>query len=290
MAQNGSRPGMPSQLIMEDVHNRGDERRIPIDQVGVSDVHYPIVVLDRDRRQQHTIARLSMAVNLPHHVKGTHMSRFIEVLNEYQGEITMPALPVVLRQLKERLKADYARIEVTFPYFLERVAPESGARALMDYECSFWGELNGDQEDFILRVRVPLASLCPCSKQISDYGAHNQRGFVTIEVRPTRSAEGTPSVIWIEDLVEIAESSASAPVYPLLKRPDERYITMQAYDNPAFVEDIVREAARLLERDQRVSWFRVQVVNHESIHNHNVFACVEWSRSKFPQPKLGFAA
>jgi GTP cyclohydrolase IB len=289
MAQNGSRPGMHGQLTMEDVHNRGDERRIPIDQVGVSDVHYPIVVLDRHRRKQHTVARLSMGVNLPHHVKGTHMSRFIEVLNEHQGEMTMPTLTVILRQLKERLKADPARIEVTFPYFLERVAPESGSRALMDYECSFWGELNEDKEDFILRVRVPVASLCPCSKQISDYGAHNQRGFVTIDVRSTGSAEGMPSVIWIEDLVEIAESSASAPVYPLLKRPDERYITMQAYDNPAFVEDIVREAARLLERDQRVSWFRVQVVNHESIHNHNVFACVEWSRSELPQPKLGFA-
>jgi GTP cyclohydrolase I len=290
MTQNGSRPNMPGQLIMEDVHNRSDERRIPIDQVGVSDVHYPIVVLDRDCRQQHTVARLSMAVNLPHHVKGTHMSRFIEVLNEYQGEMTVPTLKVVLRQLKERLKAGHTRIEVTFPYFLERIAPESGAWALMDYECSFLGELNEDMEDFILRVRVPVASLCPCSKQISDYGAHNQRGFVTIDVRTTRSAEGIPSVIYIEDLVEIAESSASAPVYPLLKRPDERYITMQAYDNPAFVEDIVREVARLLENDQRVSWFRVEVVNHESIHNHNVFACVEWSRSKLSQPKLGFAA
>jgi GTP cyclohydrolase I len=279
MAQNGSRPGRSSQVVMEDVHNRGDRRRIPIDQVGVSDVHYPIVVLDRDRRKQQTVARLNMAVNLPRHVKGTHMSRFIEVLNEYQGEMTMPTLTVVLRQLKERLKADHARIEVTFPYFLERVAPESGARGLMDYECSFLGELNESKEDFILRVRVPVTSLCPCSKQISDYGAHNQRGFVTIDVRLVRSAEGAPSTIWIEDLIEIAENSASAPVYPLLKRPDERYITMQAYDNPAFVEDIVREVAKLLERDQRVSWFRVQVVNHESIHNHNVFACVERSRS-----------
>jgi GTP cyclohydrolase IB len=290
MAQNGSRPGMSGQLVMGDVHNRCDHRRIPIDQVGVSDVHYPIVVLDRQHRRQHTVAQLSMGVNLPHHIKGTHMSRFIEVLNEYQGEMTLRALAIVLRQLKERLKANHARIEMTFPYFLERVAPESGARALMGYECSFWGELNEDKEDFILWVRVPVASLCLCSKQISDYGSHNQRGFVTMEVRPARWDRGTLSIIWIEDLVEIAEASASAPVYPLLKRPDERYVTMQAYEHPAFVEDIVRGAAQLLEQNQRVSWFRVQVVNHESIHNHDVFACVEWSWPQFPQPELGFAS
>jgi GTP cyclohydrolase I len=148
----------------------------------------------------------------------------------------------------------------------------------MAYEVSLIGELKGDQDDFVLRVRVPVASLCPCSKEISDYGAHNQRGYVTIDVRTTDSKDGISSMIWIEDLVKVAESSASAPVYPVLKRSDERYVTMQAYDNPVFVEDIARGVAQQLERDQRVNWFRVQAENHESIHSHNVFADVEWTR------------
>jgi GTP cyclohydrolase I len=283
MVNNGSRNGTAS-LVMADVHKQVDQRRIPIDRVGVKDVSFPVVVLGRDQVKQHTVAKMSMAVNLPHDVKGTHMSRFIEILNEYRGEMTIHALPVLLRQLKERLQADEAQIEVTFPYFMERFAPESGAGALMDYQCALLGEMKGDKDDLVLRVEVPVASLCPCSKKISDYGAHNQRGYVTIEVRSTRSKEGIPSIISFEDLVEIAESSASAPVYPLLKRPDERHVTMQAYDNPAFVEDIVRGVAKQLEKDKRVAWFKVQVVNHESIHSHNVFACVEWTR---PEPARG---
>jgi GTP cyclohydrolase I len=219
-----------------------------------------------------------MAVNLPHDVKGTHMSRFIEILSGYNGQMSIHTLPVILRQLKERLKADEAQIAVAFPFFMERAAPESGAVALMDYQCSLMGEMNCDSDDLVLRVEVPVASLCPCSKKISDYGAHNQRGYVTMDVRGTRSKEGIPSNIWVEDLVEIAESSASAPVYPLLKRTDERHVTMLAYDNPAFVEDIVRGVAQRLEKDKRVAWFQVRVVNHESIHSHNVFASVQWTR------------
>ncbi len=273
---------MVGPVVMEDVQSRRDERSWPIDQVGVSELRYPIVVLDRERERQQTVARLSLSVSLPHHFKGTHMSRFLEVLDEHRGEVTMRTLPAILRRLKERLDAESARIEVTFPYFLERVAPVSGARALMDYECSFVGEVDGGREDFVLGARVPVASLCPCSKAISDYGAHNQRGYVTLEVRSARDARGEPQLVWIEELVEVAERSASAPVYPLLKRADERHVTMQAYDNPAFVEDIVRTVATRLQADLRVAWFRAHVVNHESIHNHSAFARIEWTRHKAP--------
>ncbi len=263
---------------LEDVQNRTDGRQIAIDQVGVSGLRYPISVLDREQEKQHTVARLSLAVNLPHHFKGTHMSRFIEVLNEHRGEITMRTLPEILRDLKERLDSESARVEVAFPYFLERTAPVSGARALMDYECSFVGEANGKLEDFVLGVKVPVTTLCPCSKAISDYGAHNQRGYVTMEIRSRWAADGQPELIWIEELVEIAEQSASAPVYPLLKRPDERHVTMQAHDTPVFVEDVVRNVAARLQDNARVSWFRIHAENQESIHNHNAFARIEWTR------------
>lgn len=266
------------QLAMEDVHKEWDEREIAIDLVGVDKIQYPIVVSDRDGAGHNTVAQLSMSVNLPHNVKGTHMSRFIEILREFQHPLGMDTLPGVLHLLKERLGADTARVEVDFPYFLERVAPVSRAKAPMGYECSYFAEANCDADEFMVKARVPVCALCPCSKKISDYGAHNQRGYVTIEVWPVRTGDGLPVPYWIEDLIEIAETSASAPVYPLLKRPDERYVTMQAHDNPAFVEDIVRAAATQLSDDPRVERFRVHAENHESIHSHNVFASVEGSR------------
>ncbi len=263
---------------MDDVQAHRDERRIPIDQVGVSDLRYPIVVLDKERERQHTVALLSLSVSLPHQFKGTHMSRFLEVLNEHQGEVTMRTIPTILHAVKKRLDAESARVEVKFPYFLERRAPVSAATGLMDYECSFVGVSNGKGEDFVLGVRVPVTSLCPCSKAISDYGAHNQRGHISIEVRSFSDGDKGSALIWIEELIEVAEGSASAPVYPLLKRADERHVTMQAYDNPVFVEDMVRNVAAKLCEDQRVAWFRVHAVNHESIHNHGAFAEVIWSR------------
>lgn len=265
---------------MEDIQNRRDDRLIPISRVGVSDLRYPIVVHDRDRGKQETIANLTMSVSLPHDFKGTHMSRFIEVLNEHRGEVTMRTLPNILHAVRERLEAETASIEVVFPYFLERTAPVSKAKALMDYECVFVGKVNGGRNDFILKVRVPVTSLCPCSKAISDYGAHNQRGYIGIEVRSLPSGDGGHQMIWIEELVEIAERSASSPVYPLLKRADERHVTMLAYDHPVFVEDMVRNVAVELRADDRVDWFRVQAVNQESIHNHNAFAEVEWQRQR----------
>lgn len=263
---------------MQDIQSTPDHRRIPLDRVGVTAVRHPIVVLDRAHEKQHTIASLTMSVDLPHHFKGTHMSRFIEVLNEHHGEVTLRTLPAILRALRDRLEAESAHLEVTFPYFLSKPAPVSGATALMDYDCAFIGTSKADADDFILQVKVPVTSLCPCSKAISDYGAHNQRGHVTIQVRSAPDQSGTPQLIWIEELVHLAEASASAPVYPLLKRADERHVTMQAYDNPVFVEDMVRNAAARLQDDPRVAWCFVHAVNHESIHNHGAFASLEWTR------------
>ena len=258
---------------MKDVQNSPDMRGIDIDQVGVCDLTYPITVLDRENQKQQCAAKISLSVSLPHHFKGTHMSRFLQVLAEHQGEVTMRTVPAILHDLKKRLDAESAHIEVEFPYFLQRKAPVSGLSAPMDYTCAFIGESNGGSDDFLLRVCTPVGTLCPCSKEISDYGAHNQRGYVNLTVRP-RKSDGLWALIWIEELVEFAERSASAPVYPILKRTDERHVTMQAYDNPVFVEDVVRNAAGFLKADERITWFEVRAVNHESIHNHSAFAVV----------------
>ena len=270
---------------MEDVQGRRDEREVALDRVGVSGLRYPIVVLDRDHQKQHTVAILKMSVNLPHEFKGTHMSRFIEVLNEHRGEITMRTVPTVLRDLRKKLDAESAHIHLLFPYFLERRAPVSGASALMDYECSFDASVNGGTDRFVFGVRVPVTSLCPCSKAISDYGAHNQRGYITIDVQTIRDPENNFALIWFEELIDIAEQSASAPVYPLLKRADERHVTMQAFDNPVFVEDMVRNVALVLRSDSRIAWFRIDALNQESIHNHSAFASVEWDRSQVTTAK-----
>jgi GTP cyclohydrolase IB len=257
--------------MMIDVQSMRDDRRLEIEQAGVSDLRYPIIVLDRRQEKQHTIARISMSVGLPHHLKGTHMSRFLEILHEDRAELTIRTLPALLQKVKHRLDAETARIEARFPYFIEKSAPATGAKSLMDYECTFAGEVNGGAMDFVLSVRVPVTSLCPCSKAISDYGAHNQRGFIEIDVRSVLAA-GEPELIWIEELVDVAERSASAPIYPLLKRPDERFVTMQAFENPVFVEDMVRNVGTKLRDDRRVAWFRVKATNEESIHNHSAFA------------------
>lgn len=263
---------------MEDVQNWPDGRRIALDRVGVADLRYPIVVLDRDHQRQHTVAVLNMSVNLPHDFKGTHMSRFIETLNLHRGEITMRTIPALLHDLREKLNAESAHVEASFPYFIERKAPVSGAVALMDYECSFNAVTDGRTDKFVFGVKVPVTSLCPCSKAISDYGAHNQRGHITMLVRTVQDAEGSYKMVWFEELIDIAERSASAPVYPLLKRADERHVTMQAFDNPVFVEDMVRNVSTALQTDERIDWFSVHALNHESIHNHGAFASVQWQR------------
>ena len=259
---------------MMDVQSQPDDRGIPLDQVGVTGLRYPIVVLDKAHQRQQTIADITMSVSLPHHFKGTHMSRFLEVLNEHHGEVTMRTLPTILKRMRERLDAESARIELKFPYFLEREAPVSKAKGLMDYECKFVGEMKGDVFDFTIGVKVPVTSLCPCSKEISDYGAHNQRGIITIEVKSTLDEQGQPHLIWFEELIAVAEASGSSPVYPLLKREDERYVTMRAYETPAFVEDMARKAAIELKANHHVSAFHLHVENFESIHNHSAFALI----------------
>ena len=266
--------GDTAPLELADMQKAADARGIEIDEVGVCDLTYPIVVLDRENQRQNVAAQISMSVNLPHHFKGTHMSRFLEVLARHQGEVTMRTLPDILGELKKRLDAESAHIDVEFTYFLQRKAPVSGLTAPMNYDCSFIGESNREKDDFILRVRVPVSTLCPCSKEISDYGAHNQRGYVTISVRTRRTSDRGWAIVWIEELIGAAEKAASSPIYPLLKRTDERYVTMHAFDNPVFVEDVVRNVAAILQTNKQIVWFEVRCVNQESIHAHNAFAVV----------------
>lgn len=252
---------------MPDMQKSADERRIAIDKVGVKDIRYPIVVLDRARKEQHTVARVNMYVDLPHQFKGTHMSRFIEVLNLYHGAISIENIETILAEMKQKLEANCAYLELEFPYFIEKSAPVSGARGLMEYQCRMTGIL-GDSFDFVLEVSVPVTSLCPCSREISERGAHNQRSLVNVQVRYDKH-------IWLEELVEQVEACASAPVYSLLKREDEKAVTEQAYDNPMFVEDMVRTVTERLRAIPQVTWFRVECENFESIHNHSAYAQLE---------------
>ncbi len=253
---------------MPDMQKSADPRRIAIDKVGVKDIRYPIVVLDRVRKEQHTVARVNMYVDLPHHFKGTHMSRFIEVLNLYHGEVSIENIETILAEMKARLEASCAYLELEFPYFIEKQAPVSGARGLMEYQCRMTGIL-GEKFDFVLEVSVPVTSLCPCSREISERGAHNQRSLVNVQVRYREH-------IWLEELVEAVEACASAPVYSLLKREDEKAVTEQAYDNPMFVEDMVRAVTERLKGMPAVTWFRIECENFESIHNHSAYAQLEF--------------
>ncbi|GAB4164743.1 MAG: GTP cyclohydrolase FolE2 [Geothermobacteraceae bacterium] len=255
-------------MSMPDLQKSPDARRVAIDKVGVKGLRYPVVVQDRQRQWQHTVARVNMYVDLPEHFKGTHMSRFIEILNRYHGAVSVDRLEEVLAEMKSRLESGRAHLELDFPYFVEKAAPVSGARALMEYQCRMAASL-ADDFDFVLEVNVPVTSLCPCSREISEAGAHNQRSNVCVSVRYREH-------VWIEELIELVEQCASAPVYALLKREDEKAVTEQAYANPMFVEDIVREATVRLRADERVTWFRVECENFESIHNHSAYAQVCW--------------
>jgi GTP cyclohydrolase I len=263
-------PHPPDQML--DVQKSRDTRKIPINKVGVKDISYPIVVMDKRRELQHTVARVNMYVDLPHHFKGTHMSRFVEIFNSYRENIGLNNMGVILRKMKEKLGADSAHLEIEFPYFIEKMAPVSGAVSLMEYTCEFIGSLTTEL-DFILGIKIPVTSLCPCSKELSRYGAHNQRSIITLKVR-------YQDFVWIEDLVEIIETCGSSPVYSLLKRVDEKFVTEQAYENPRFVEDIVREATLKLSEIENITWFSVEVENFESIHKHSAYAAIE--RDKRP--------
>jgi len=259
-------PG-PRSPLLHDVQQLRDTRRIPINKVGVKDISYPIIVMDKSRSVQHTIARVNMYVDLPHHFKGTHMSRFIEILNIYREKIALDKMEIILQKMKDKLGASSAHLEIQFPYFIEKKAPVSGAASLMEYTCEFNASL-ADEFDFVLGVKVPVTSLCPCSKELSRYGAHNQRSIMTVQVRYRE-------FLWIEDLIETIESCGSSPVYSLLKREDEKFVTEAAYENPRFVEDMVREATMRLAAMDSITWFSVEAENYESIHKHSAYAAVE---------------
>ena len=254
---------------MIDVQNQRDPRNVEIQKVGVKNIRYPITVLDKAHGVQHTVAKVNMYVNLPHHFKGTHMSRFIEILNAYKGEIAIKNFSKILQEMKTTLKARSAHLEIEFPYFIEKQAPVTHATGLMEYICRYCGSsTEGGEEDFYVGIAVPITTVCPCSKEISDQGAHNQRGTVTVKVRFKK-------FIWIEDIIQLVEGSSSCDVYSILKRPDEKFVTEKAYENPMFVEDVVREVANKLAADPNITWFSVESENFESIHNHSAYAYVE---------------
>jgi GTP cyclohydrolase I len=252
---------------MPDVQGSPDARNVAINKVGVKGVRYPITLKQACGGDQQTVAMINLYVSLPKHKKGTHMSRFLEILNKHHKAITPEMIIPILHEVKTRLDAQAAHIEMEFPYFIEKAAPVTGAKGLMDYVCTFEGVSNGS-DDFVMGVRAPATSLCPCSKEISMYGAHNQRCEITAKVR-------TKGMLWIEELARIMESAASAPVYAVMKRPDEKFVTEQAFDNPKFVEDIIRDLAVALNKEERVVWYSIQSENFESIHNHNAYAMIE---------------
>lgn len=275
--------------MLKDVQNSKDKRGIAIDKVGIKNLHYPISVLDKKKSFQHTVADINMYVDLPHYFKGTHMSRFLEVLNEHRGEISIINFPDILRKIKKVLNAGSASVEIEFPYFIEKTAPVSGKKSLMEYICYYNGTIKdtavipaqagksridaasieeSEESIIIIGVKVPINTLCPCSKEISKYGAHNQRGIVSVSLEFSK-------LIWFEDIIEDVESCASAPIYSLLKREDERFLTEHAYENPMFVEDVVRCVAGIFKKNKNIKWFRVEAENFESIHNHNAYAMIE---------------
>src|SRR6266513_549554 len=244
-------------LVIPDVQGSEDKRKLAIDQVGIKSIRHPIRVAERSGEVQHTVATFNMYVGLPHQFKGTHMSRFVEILNAHEREISVETFKLMLDEMVERLEAQSGHIEMTFPYFVNKSAPVSKVKSLMDYEVTFVGEIEKGEKCFKMKVVVPVTSLCPCSKRISDYGAHNQRSHVTITAR-------TKGFVWIEELADYAE----------------KFVTERAYDNPKFVEDMVRDIAAELNRDKRIEWYRVESENFESIHNHSAYALIEKDKTK----------
>jgi GTP cyclohydrolase I len=251
---------------MKDTQNQRDYRNIPIDKVGIKNLRYPITVLDRRNGFQHTVASINMYVDLPHKYKGTHMSRFVEMLHLFRPEVSLKRISVVLEKMKKHLNAASAEIEVAFPYFIEKKAPVSGTAGLLDYTCRILGTCDPEGKvDLVSEVIVPISSVCPCSKEISEIGAHNQRGEVRLSTRFKK-------FIWMEDMIELVEACASCEVYSVLKRVDEKCVTERGFSNPKFVEDIVRDIAKKLKEDKNITWFSVSAENFESIHNHSAYA------------------
>lgn len=257
---------------MKDIQNQKDDRNIDIDKVGIKDIKYPITVRDKEIKTQQTVAMINMYVNLPRNYKGTHMSRLIEILNEHDRSISIQNFSDILLTMKERLNAESAHIEISFPYFIMKSSPVTHSQGLMEYQCTFKGSINNGK-DLVIMINVPITTLCPCSKEISDSGAHNQRGEIRLQVRFKK-------FVWIEDLIKLAEGCASCDVYSVLKREDEKYVTERAYQNPKFVEDVVRDVAKELEKNPNITWFAVESENFESIHNHNAYAYIEREKSR----------
>ena len=273
---NSTTPVIESAIeTIPDIQSSRDSRHIAIDKVGIKDIRHPVVVSDRSGREQHTVANFNMYVNLPDRFKGTHMSRFVEILNNHEYEITVQSFKNMMVEMQRVLNADSGHIEMTFPYFIKKSAPVSGVESLMDYEISFIGQIKAHTSSVAVKAVVPVTSLCPCSKNISDYGAHNQRSHITVNV-------DINGFIWIEELIDIVEKAASCELYGLLKRPDEKYVTEHAYDNPKFVEDLVRDVALKFNADDRVSAYTVESENFESIHNHSAYAMISFDKASSP--------
>jgi GTP cyclohydrolase I len=260
-----------SPATMPDVQGSADTRQIAINRVGIKSIRHPVKVLDRSGGVQHTIAMFNMYVSLPHNFKGTHMSRFVEILNSHEREISVENFPAMLRDMVEKLEAHSGHIEMNFPYFINKAAPVSGVQSLMDYDVTLIGDICNGEIVSTIKVVVPVTSLCPCSKKISERGAHNQRSHVTVSVRINDH-------LWIEEVVQLVEREASCELYGLLKRPDEKFVTERAYDNPKFVEDMVRDVATRLNAEARVDAYVVESENFESIHNHSAYALIENSK------------
>lgn len=258
---------------MADVQASHDDRNVAIDKVGVKHIRYPITLhCPATGGVQHTVARVNMYVGLPHHQKGTHMSRFLEVLNKHHEELRSDQIMDVCRDIRHRLESEEAHLELTFPYFIHKNAPVTESPGMLDIEVTFEASSSSitGKDVFLMGLKVPATSLCPCSQEISDYGAHNQRCEIEAKVR---FAPG--KMMWIEQLFDVVEHAASTQVFAVLKRPDEKYVTEAAYDNPKFVEDIVRDLALHLDADDRIGWYQINSENYESIHNHNAYAFIE---------------
>ncbi len=253
---------------LHDKQSERDHRELRIDKVGVRGLRYPIQVRDKAHAVQNTVATIGMFVDLPKEFKGTHMSRFIEVLNAHGSIIHVESLTEILHAMQQKFHADTSHLEMEFPYFMVKKAPVTGLESVMDYVARFDAAACGKEIDFVMTVKAMVTTLCPCSKAIAAYGAHNQRGEVTVQIRSRKA-------VWIEDLIGIIESSASSELYGLLKRQDEKAVTERAYDNPVFVEDLVRNVALKLNAHPDVTWYKAEAENHESIHNHNAYACIE---------------
>jgi GTP cyclohydrolase I len=256
---------------LHDKQSERDHRKLRIDKVGVRGLRFPIQVRDKAHSVQNTVATIGMFVDLPQEFKGTHMSRFIEVLNAHGNVIHVENLEEILFALQRKLHASTSHLEIEFPFFMVKKAPVSGLESVLDYHARFDASACGHEAVFLLTVKVNVTTLCPCSKAISAYGAHNQRGEVTVQLRSS-------TVVWIEDVIAMIESSASSELYALLKRQDEKAVTERAYENPVFVEDLVRNVALKLNAHPDVTWWKVEAENQESIHNHNAYACIEKSR------------